>query len=121
MSTTSNPTQSEEIESALRSFATKLERAESRRPGTLAFSLHGEGGTYYVHVTRERCTVSRQAGSLPNDFEIVGDPLRLAAVLNGAREARQQFIESSYRSPRPRVRGDLPYLRKVFRETGLIR
>jgi hypothetical protein len=111
----------DDIESALRTFASKVERAASRRPGTIAFRFHGDGGSYYVHVARDGCTISRQAGSQANDFEILGDPQRLAAVLNGSKDARRQFIESSTKSPRPRVRGDIPYLRKLFREMGLMR
>jgi hypothetical protein len=122
MSKSSDPSdQANEIEATLRSFAAKWERAESRRHGTIAFRLHGQSGGYYVHSAKEGCSVSREAGTRGNDFEILASPQGLVAVLSGGKDAREQFIEDCTKSPRPRVRGDLPYLRKVFRETGLMR
>jgi hypothetical protein len=113
---TSRSASGKSVEAALDKFSAGLERARTRRIGSILFRLTGEnGGDFHVHSTSTGCSVSREAAGPPL-IEVMGDADRIGAILDGSKEGRLQFYAGGIC-----VRGDLHYLSELAYELGLVK
>src|ERR1044072_2570782 len=68
------------VDEAVSNFAAKIQRAGTRRVGSLLLRMTGKnGGDYYVHASSTGCRVSREAGAEPPHVEVIGDARRIRA------------------------------------------
>jgi hypothetical protein len=107
------------VEAALERLASRLGEAASIVPGAIVFRLTGtQGGSYRVeHDERgTRLDTSDQLDAAAPLIEVMGDAATLRAILEGERDAREQFLEGGLR-----VRGDLRYLSNLAMELGLLK
>jgi hypothetical protein len=105
------------VEAALTRFSTNLDRARTRRCGSILLRLSGEnGGDFYLHSTSAGSTLSREPAAGSPHIEVIGDANRIRAILDGTKEGRAQFYAGGIR-----VRGDLQYLSELAYELGFIK
>jgi hypothetical protein len=115
----SAPSERQPVEAALASLTSRLDRAASIAPGAIVFRLTGpQGGTYRIeHDERgTRLETSDQLDATAPLIEVMGDAATLRAILEGERDAREQFLEGGLR-----VRGDLRFLSNLAMELGLLK
>lgn len=90
------------------------------RPGDIVFRLAGPGGGSFVVECSERGASVVESAAAGFDrtplIEVIGDAERIQAVLNGEKDAREQFLAGGIR-----VRGDLRYLSDIALELGIIK
>jgi hypothetical protein len=104
------------VDMALSTFCANVERAGTRRVGSILLRLTGEkGGDFYLHSTSSGC-VSREAPAVPPIIEVIGPGDRIRAILDGSKDGRLQFFTGGIR-----VRGDLKYLSELSHEMGFIK
>jgi len=107
----------ESFAAALNDFASKFDRARTRRAGSILLRLTGEnGGDFYLQSSSTGCCISRESTAGTPHIEVIGDANRIRAILEGRKEGRLQFYAGGIR-----VRGDLQYLSDLAYEMGLIK
>jgi hypothetical protein len=105
------------MEAVLQEALRKFEGSRLRREGTILIRFVGESvGDFHVHSRVSGCELSREEGHAPPLIEIIGEPERIRAVLEGGREGLAQFYRGGIR-----IRGDLQYLSELAYELGFIR
>jgi hypothetical protein len=105
------------VEASLARLSTSVDRARTRRAGSILLRLSGEnGGDFYVHTTNAGSTLSREPAAGSPHIEVIGDANRIRAILDGTKEGRAQFFAGGIR-----VRGDLQYLSDLAYELGFIK
>jgi hypothetical protein len=109
------------MEAVLQEALRKFEGSRLRREGTILIRFVGEDGgesvgDFHVHSRVSGCELSRKEGHAPPLIEIIGEPERIRAVLEGGREGLAQFYRGGIR-----IRGDLQYLSELAYELGFIR
>ncbi len=100
-------------------LAEKLQSGSRTRRGDIVFVVTGErAGQYTLECTPGAVSVSSTAGRGDRTplIEVIGDAKTLQAVLDGERDAREQFLQGGLR-----VRGDLRYLSDVALELGILK
>ncbi|MGZ6983205.1 MAG: SCP2 sterol-binding domain-containing protein, partial [Ilumatobacteraceae bacterium] len=97
-------------------FAERLSKARTLREGTIA--LHFTDGRS-AHLECSPAGVQITEG-MPADhtplLEVMGDPQRIQAILEGRKNAVKEFFAGGLR-----VRGDLGYLSELGMELGILR
>ena len=110
-------TEAKSVKAAVYKFSAGLEKARSRRVGSILLRLTGDnGGDFYLHATSNSCSVSREPAMGTPHVEVIGSADRISAILNGTKEGRLQFYAGGIR-----VRGDLQYLSELAYELGFIK
>jgi hypothetical protein len=108
------------------SFSGSLERAAEKvrwerhsRRGDIIFVVSGrEAGQYAVEVSpgTARVTSGAARGDRPPLLEVMGDADTIRAILDGERDAREEFLQGGLR-----VRGDLRYFSDLAMELGILK
>jgi hypothetical protein len=104
---------------ALGRLSERLAKAKSMKPGHIVFRLEGtEAGIYTVQCGYGKVQVMDSAAEVDTAplIEVIGDGQRVRAILDGEKDATEQFFAGGFR-----VRGDLPYLSDIALELGLIK
>jgi hypothetical protein len=105
------------IEQSLKTFASKVDKAKSLRRGVITFRLAGkEGGEFYIDSTKGGAQVAKGAPPRIRQFELIGDAGRIAAILDGKKDARKLFLAGGFR-----IRGDLRYASELAVELGIVK
>lgn len=107
------------LDRSLEHLAEKLQTGARTRRGDIVFVVTGARvGQYTVECTPGAVSVSSTAGRGDRTplIEVIGDAEVLQAVLDGERDAREQFLQGGLR-----VRGDLRYLSDVAMELGILK
>lgn len=95
----------------------RLDGLRALRDGEIVFHLPSEeGGDMRVHSEGGRVAVRDEAQTTPRLLEVWGEPDRLAAIIEGAKDARQEFLAGGLR-----VRGDLRLLSDIGLELGILK
>ena len=109
------------MEAVLQETLRRFEGSRMRREGTILIRFVGEdggegAGDFHIHSRLSGCELSREPSQAPPLVEIIGEPERIRAVLEGGREGLAQFYRGGIR-----IRGDLQYLSELAYELGFIR
>ena len=115
------------IQDTLERLARTLEQSPSLKPGVIVFHLTGvfegdivlECSEGQVHVTEYPAARGGGGGggggAMPSFIEVMGDANTVRAILDGERDAREQFLAGGLR-----VWGDLRYLSDLALELGVL-
>jgi hypothetical protein len=106
------------VRKSLDELAPRVAAAKNTRVGEIVLRLSGKGGaTYRVSTGRGRADVSETADVSGQPLlEVIGDAEAVMAVLDGKKDAREQFLAGGIR-----VRGDLQLLSDLAVELGLMK
>lgn len=108
------------FQESLRRASERFAKSKPVKRGDIVFRLGGPGGGTFVVESSEkgiRVYESAAAGTdRPSLIEIIGDARRIQAILDGKKDAMEQFLAGGFR-----VRGDLRYLSDIALELGLIK
>jgi len=105
------------LQRTLEAVATRLHRERVLKPGSIV--IRAEEAASAAIVLRATDTgVQVEAGGEHPDalLEVMGDPRRINAVLNGSKDARMQFFAGGIR-----VRGDMHYLSELGMQLGFLK
>ena len=116
------------LQDTLERLARTLETSPSLRPGVIVFHLTGafegdiiiECSEGQVHVTEFPAARGGGGGggggAMPSFIEVMGDANTVRAILDGEKNAREQFLAGGLR-----VWGDLRYLSDLALELGVLK
>lgn len=108
------------FQESLKRASEQFARSKPVKPGDIVFRLGGQGGGSFVVECNEkgvRVFESAAAGADRTPLvEVIGDAKRVHAILDGKKDAREQFLAGGFR-----VRGDLRYLSEIALELGIIK
>lgn len=107
------------LDRSLERLAERLRSGGRTRRGDIVFVVTGgRAGQYTLECAPGAVSVSATAGRGDRTplIEVIGDAETLQAVLDGERDAREQFFQGGLR-----VRGDLRYLSDVAMELGILK
>lgn len=100
-------------------IAERFAKTKSMKPGHIVFHLEGtDAGSYVLECGEGACRIHESAAAIEAAplIEVIGDGPRIRAILDGEKDAMQQFFAGGFR-----VRGDIRYLSDISLELGLIK
>jgi predicted lipid carrier protein YhbT len=105
-----------ELQASIESAMSRLLKEGRLQSGSIAFRDPGDDGTVFVfRATGNRFEFAREVDSAPL-LEISGDPKRLQAIIEGRKDAREQFFAGGIS-----VRGDMHYLSELGMMLGFLK
>jgi len=108
------------LDTAIEQLSTRLSNCRAVRKGTtLLMRAAGDGGgEFHLEMSDGAIRMTKAPAMSPTSptLEIMGDARLIAAVLNGQKDARKEFLAGGFR-----VRGDLRYLSDVAMELGILK
>ncbi|MFE7630129.1 hypothetical protein [Kocuria sp. NPDC057446] len=97
-------------------LAERLAGCASLRPGSIGVVMLGEdGGDYQVECQAGSARIATAGTPRVHQFEILGRPDKVRALLSGEHDAVTLFLSGGIR-----LRGDLRYVSDLARELGII-
>lgn len=108
-----------EMQACFTRLADRMREARSLRSGEIVMRLSGpSGGNFSLRCTGNDVDVSESVAAGTESrplIELIGDGETVRFMLDGERDAREQFLAGSFR-----LRGDLRYASDLALEMGLI-
>jgi predicted lipid carrier protein YhbT len=104
-----------ELQSTLQAAADRLLRERGLRPGSIVFRDPADDAIFAMRLSQDRAEFARDADSTPL-LEITGDPRRLRSIIEGRKDAREQFFAGGIS-----VRGDMHFLSEVGLALGFLK
>ena len=101
----------------LRPVVERAAKIKGLRDGAVRFRF-SDGGDAVIRVTRGKTELSAEPEAMETEplLEVMGDRRRIAAIIAGKKDAREQFLAGGLR-----IRGDLQYFSDIATELGILR
>ncbi len=105
-----------ELQSSLEEVAPRLLKDRALRPGAIVFrDVRDDAAVFALRTSGERAEIAAGTDSDPL-LEITGDPRRLRAIIEGRKDAREQFFAGGIS-----IRGDMHYLSELGLALGFLK